>query len=218
MLTNVSPGSDMLLGFPSQESPTFRRGEDSTKVWKPRSTGRAAWIFRCGSSMPNGIRTLAQYLSTKHKMLEEDSMYQIDLNKEQRDNLNIAIGLAINDMYNCAISPAWNIGDEYANDGSLKLFRVRRQLEAIRSRVFQRPFVLKDDQELEIINHALIAAALCIDHLANSFVWCIAGISQEPSVRQMQARSQELFSTFRNIRMEIFVQTEKATGTDCEES
>lgn len=135
-------------------------------------------------------------------------MYQIDLNKEQRDHLNIAIGLAIKDMYNCAISPAWNIGDEYANDGALKLFRVRRQLKAIRDRVFERPFVLKDDQELEIINYALIAAALCIDRLANSFVWCIAGINQEPSVRQMKARSQELFSSFRNIEMEIFVQTQ----------
>ena len=136
-------------------------------------------------------------------------MYQIDLNKEQRDHLNIAICLAINDMYNCATSPAWNIGDEYAADGALKLFRARDQLDAIRDRVFERPFVLKDSQELEIINYALIAAALCIDRLANSFVWCIADIKQEPSVRQMKARSQELFSSFRNIEMEIFIQTQK---------
>ena len=156
-------------------------------------------------------------LKHKHRMLEEDSMYQIDLKKEQRDHLNIAICLAIDDMYNCATSPAWNIGDEYASDGALKLFQVRRQLETIRSRVFERPFVLKDNQELEIINYALIAAASCIDHLANSFVWCIASISQDPSVRQMKARSQELFSSFRNIEMEIFVQTEKLTNTDCEE-
>lgn len=145
-------------------------------------------------------------------------MYQIHLNKEQRDLLNVAIGLAIKDMYNCATSPSWDIGDEYAVDGVLKLFRVRRQLKTIRDRVFERPFVLKDSQELEIINYALIAAASCIDNLANSFVWCIAGINQDPSVRQMKARSQELFSSFRNIEMEIFVQTEKVTSTDCEES
>lgn len=145
-------------------------------------------------------------------------MYQIDLNKEQRDYLNIAIGLAIRDMYNCATSPAWATGDEYASDGALKLFQVRQQLKAIRSRVFERPFVLKDSQELEIINYALITAASCIDHLANSFVWCIAGINREPSVRQMKARSQELVSSFQNIEMEIFVQTEKVTSTDCEES
>lgn len=145
-------------------------------------------------------------------------MYQIDLNKEQRDLLNIAIGLAIKDMYNCATSPAWNTGDEYANDGALKLFQIRRQLEAIRSRVFERPFVLKDNQELKIIKYALMAAASYIDHLASSFVWLIADISQEPSVRQMQEKSQELFSSFHNIKMEIFVQTEKVTSTDCEES
>lgn len=135
-------------------------------------------------------------------------MYQIDLNKEQRDHLNIAICLAINDMYNCATSPAWNIGDEYAADGALKLFRARDQLKTIRSRVFERPFVLKSDQELEIINYALKAAASRIDQQAYSFVWLIAGISQEPSVRQMQARSRELSSSFKNIEMEIFVQTQ----------
>lgn len=146
------------------------------------------------------------------------NMYQIYLNKEQRDLLNVAICLAINNMYNCATSPAWNIGDEYASDGALKLFRVRRKLETIRSKVFERPFVLKNDQELEIINYALKTAASCIDHLANSFAWCIAGINQEPSVRQMKARSQQLVSSFRNIEMEIFIQIEKLINPDCEES
>ena len=145
-------------------------------------------------------------------------MYQIDLNKEQRDFLIIAIGLAVNDMKRCATSPVWNFGDKYSNDGALKLLQVRSQLGEIRSRVFKRPFVLKDSKDLEIINYALIAAASCIDHLANSFVWCIAGINQEPSIRQMKARSQELISRFRNIEMEIFTQTEKETGTNFEES
>lgn len=135
------------------------------------------------------------------------NMYQINLNEEQHNLLNVAIELTIENINNCAKNPVWDITEPYIGDGALKLGPARRQLEDIKTRVFDNPLILKGDQELEIINYTLKVAALHVEHLANNFVWNLAGIKQDPQVREMKERSQHLANSFRNIQIEIITQS-----------